>query len=382
VSSPTKPPYRRFRARARRDDGGLDALRQLNRPEDTPGATPPRDADRPELAPAPQPRPSSGPDRERRRALERAGRRWWSFRGLGPGGWIGRVVLVLVVGFVFWLGAGYLALRGAVADANSRVTASARKALAPQDGGFLTSPTNTLLIGSDARTGKGGRADTILIMRTDPNSGRVKYLSIPRDFRVEIPGYGQEKINSAFSIAGQGGIIRAVTRLTGLPIHHIMVINFRGFPRLVNELGGVDVVNPTRLVDCYYENGKSVSFPRGRQRLNGANALAFARVRKCDSDFQRAARQQALVAGIKSEILSFGHLWKAPWQGAALVRTLNTDIGTLDMAKLGWLQGRLQQDPADRIVLAGSTTTIGGQSFVVGDPGQNEPQIARFIGGS
>lgn len=289
---------------------------------------------------------------------------------------------MLVAGFTFWLAFGYLALRGAVNDSNSRVTASARAALAPQDGGFLTSPTNTLLIGSDARPGKGGRADTILIMRTDPDSGRIKYLSIPRDFRVEIPGYGQEKINSAFSIAGQRGIIRAVTRLTGLPIHHIMVINFRGFPRLVNELGGVDVVNPTRLVDCYYENGRSVSFPRGHQRLNGANALAFARVRKCDSDFQRAARQQALVAGIKAEILSFGHLWKAPWQGAALVRTLNTDIGTLDMAKLGWLQGRLEQDPADRIVLAGSTSTIGGQSFVVGDPGQNEPQIARFTGSS
>jgi polyisoprenyl-teichoic acid--peptidoglycan teichoic acid transferase len=375
VSSPTKP-YRRFRSKARRDDGDLDALRQLNRGDA------PHVETRPELAPAPtpQPRPATSLERERQRAMQRAGRRWWSFRGLGPAGWIGRLVALFLAGFLVWAGAGYLALRGAVSDSNTRVTKSAQAALAPQNGGFLTSPTNTLIVGSDARTGKGGRADTILIMRTDPESGRIKYLSIPRDFRVEIPGYGQEKINSAFSIAGQGGIIRAVTNLTGLPIHHIMVINFRGFPKLVNELGGVDVVNPTALTDCYYENGQSVSFPQGRQRLNGTSALAFARVRKCDDDFRRAARQQALVAGIKSEILSFGHLWKAPWQGAALVRTLNTDIGTLDMAKLGWLQGRLKQDPADRIVLAGTPTSIGGGSFVVGDPGQNEPQIARFVG--
>lgn len=383
----TTKPYRRYRSRGgdAEERDGLDELRAMTARASgvasPPGAPPGRGRDGAPAAPPPAPRPGRL-ERAQRRALRREGRRWYSLRGLGPGGWIGRVAIVLFVGILVWAGLGYMALNNAVGESNDKVTASARAALDTPSGGMLGTPQNTLILGVDARKGKTrSRADTILIMRTDPDSGRIKYLSIPRDWRVDLPRYGTQKINAAFFFFGQAGMIKAVKRVTGLPINHIMVIKFSGFPKMVDAVGGVTVYNPSALVDCPYEAGRRVSFPKGRQSLDGQEALVFARVRKCDSDLSRALRQQAVVAGMKSKVLSFSNLWRAPWQGAGVVREIGTDIGTTDMIKMGWLQARLQQDPTDRILLSGTPENIDGIDYVVQtDPDLNEREIARFVG--
>jgi LCP family protein required for cell wall assembly len=381
--SRSSKPYRRYRARGRDDapGGGMEDLRAL-RAREADGAAPP--------APSPaderplSPRRPTRREREQRRALQRQGRHWWSLRGIGPAGWAGRIAIILLLGVVAWAGFGYLALDGAVDEANGKITESAREALDPPPGGMLGTPTNTLILGVDARKGKTrSRADTLLVMRTDPDDGRVKYLSIPRDYRVELPGQGTQKINASFFFAGQAGAIRAVKELTGVPIHHIIVIKFNGFPKMVDALGGVSVTNPTALVDCPYEAGRTVSFPEGTIELNGARALEYARARQgeCGGDFGRALRQQAVVAAMKSKVLSLGAIWRAPWRGADVVRSLQTDIGTMDMVKMGWLQARLDQAPDDRILLSGEILEVDGVSFVVQtDPDQNEREIARFMG--
>jgi LCP family protein required for cell wall assembly len=381
--SRSSKPYRRYRARGRDEavGGGLDELRELNAREAGGAGAPPRAPGRNGGAPPPGPRRPSRLERRRRRELRREGRRWYSLRGLGPAGWAGRIAILLFLAVVAWAGFGYLALDGAVDDANAKIAPSAHAALDPAPGGMLGTPTNTLVLGVDKRKGQTrSRADTILIMRTDPDSGRIRYLSIPRDWRVELPRYGTQKINAAFFFFGQAGMINAVKRLTGLPIHHIMVIKFNGFPKMVDALGGVTVNNPSALVDCPYEAGRRVSFPAGRISLDGEQALVFARVRKCDGDLNRALRQQAVVAGMKGEVLSFSNLWKAPWNGASVVRAIGTDIGTTDMIKMGWLQARLDQRPADRILLTGTPEYIDGVAYIVQtDPDLNEREIARFV---
>ncbi|MEQ8834870.1 MAG: LCP family protein [Miltoncostaeaceae bacterium] len=374
--------YRRFRSRGGGPEGagGLDALRELTAKESGQpgrGGGAQRGGGRP-----PTPTPPPRRDDSRRRELSRRNRRWYSLRDLGPAGWIGRVATLLLVLFAVWAGLGFLALRGAVSEANSRVAPAAMRALDPPPGGMLGTPTNTLVLGVDSRRGQTrSRADTILVMRTDPDAGRLRYLSIPRDFRVELPQHGTQKINAAFYFGGQAEAIRAVRRLTGLPIHHVIVIRFQGLAEMVDALGGVSVNNPSALEDCYYEAGRRVSFPRGPVELDGESALVFARVRSCDSDLQRAVRQQLVVSALKDEVLSPTSLWKAPWQGADVVRSLQTDIGTLDMIKMGWLQARLTQSESDRIILSGEPLTIDGVSYIVGtNPDRNEREIAAFIG--
>jgi LCP family protein required for cell wall assembly len=383
--SRSSKPYRRYRARGRDEavGGGLDELRELNAREAGGAGAPPRAPGRNGGAPPPGPRRPSRLERRRRRELRREGRRWYSLRGLGPAGWAGRIAILLFLAVVAWAGFGYLALDGAVDDANAKIAPSAHAALDPAPGGMLGTPTNTLVLGVDKRKGQTrSRADTILIMRTDPDSDRIKYLSIPRDYRVELPGRGAQKINAAFFFGGQGGMIRAVKRLTGLPVHHLIVIKFDGFPKMVDAVGGVTVNNPTALVDCPYEAGRTVSFPAGRLELDGARALEYARARQgaCGGDFGRALRQQSVVAAMKGSILSPANIWRAPWRGADVVRALQTDIGTIDMIKFGWLQARLDQREGDRILLSGDGQMIDGVSFVVQtDPDRNEREIAAFM---
>lgn len=117
--------------------------------------------------------------------------------------------------------------------------------------------------------------------------------------------------------------------------------------------------------------------------MDGARALEFSRARQgaCGGDFGRALRQQAVVAGLKSEVVATSELWRAPWRGAGVVRALQTDIGTMDMVKMGWLQARLEQRTEDRILLTGEPQLVDGISFVVQtDPDLNEREIARFVG--
>ena len=369
MSSPTKKPYRRFRAHGRAQDDpskDLAALRELNT------VAPKRD-DRPTRQ-APQPRPP-------RATPTPARRRWWSLRGVGKGGVAARLVGLLLVAFVGWATLGYFALRGAASDANSRVSPTARRALADPKGGLLGTPQNILVLGSDADRGRtGARADTILVMRTDPDAGKIRYLSIPRDLRVEYPGQGPIKIGEAFAYGGNRGVIRAIRTEIGLPIHHIMVIDFKGVSTMVDAVGGIDLDNPFDLRDCAYPGDRNVSFPRGRISLDGEDALVYSRVRKCDGDVERARRQQLVVAALKSKVLSWSSLPAAPWRGARMIRAMSTDMSAADLGKLGWLQGRLRTDPSDRDVLAGQPANFGGLFYFLLDPDRAEQQLRRFEG--
>lgn len=298
---------------------------------------------------------------------------------MGPWGIAGRVGVVLLLVVVGWAGLGYLALSGAASEANKRISAGARAALADPQGGLLGTPENTLIIGSDAERGRSGaRADTLMVMRTDPDAGRIRYLSIPRDLRVDVPGVGAVKMGEAFAYRGNRGVIRAIRDEIGLPIHHIMVIDFKGVSKMVDAVGGISLDNPFELRECEYPGGRRVSFPRGRIELDGAEALVYSRVRKCDGDVERARRQQLVVAALKSKVVSWSALPAAPWRGARMVRAISTDLSAMDLAKLGWLQGRLKTDAKDRDVLAGDATSIGGVFYFILDPDRAETQLRRF----
>jgi LCP family protein required for cell wall assembly len=112
---------------------------------------------------------------------------------------------------------------------------------------------NFLILGSDSRKGAprqigttqgspGQRSDTIMVVTVDPRVNRTTVLSIPRDLRVDIPGYGLNKINTAFSHPrGNDLIVQTVEKLTGLQINHYVDVNFLGFEGLVNAIGGVPI---------------------------------------------------------------------------------------------------------------------------------------------
>src|SRR5918912_1002421 len=149
------------------------------------------------------------------------------------------LVLVLVF-FIVWGVIGYLSFRGGVASANKRLAKTVRTALAPDRGSLLTNSSAILLLGTDhslAASRAGDRhSDSITLLRTDPDHNRLYYLSIPRDLRVGIPGYGEARINTAFQIGGPRLAARTVHAYTNLPVNHLVVVNFAEFRTLIDKI--------------------------------------------------------------------------------------------------------------------------------------------------
>src|SRR5204863_4632357 len=143
---------------------------------------------------------------------------------------IGIAIVLVVLFFLVWGVLGYLVFRGGVSDANKRLPQTASTALTPDKGSLLSDPSAILLLGTDhsAAVSRSGdrHSDSITLLRTDPAHHRLYYLSIPRDLRVEIPGYGPSKVNAAFQIGGPRLAIRPVASYPDIPANHVIVVNF------------------------------------------------------------------------------------------------------------------------------------------------------------
>ena len=168
------------------------------------------------------------------------------------------------------------------------------------------------------------RTDTIIIGNVDLKSPRLSLVSVPRDLLVTIPGYGQDRINSAYVYGeqfkepdgGVGLLVRTVERNFGISIQHFGMIDFHCFRTTVDALGGVTVEVPRAILDTQYPTDdyryKTVRFDAGRQRMNGDRALEYARTRNADNDFGRIRRQHQVVVALRQELLQLRALPALP----------------------------------------------------------------------
>ncbi|HEX5909270.1 MAG TPA: LCP family protein [Thermoleophilaceae bacterium] len=169
-------------------------------------------------------------------------------------------------------------------------------------------PQTILLLGSDRRpdnakdggAGTGARSDTIILARLDPDRKATALMSLPRDLRVQIPGRGTAKINEAYELGGPALTLRTVKNLTGLPINHVINVDFKGFESAINAIGCIYVD-----VDRRYFNDSAeyayINVPSGYQRLCGQQALEYARFRHEDTDLVRGVRQQEVIRATKQQ---------------------------------------------------------------------------------
>jgi LCP family protein required for cell wall assembly len=310
------------------------------------------------------PLPGREREEERERQLYRADgtpvvrrpRRRWSWRR-----WILVVLVAFVLFLIVWGVAGYFSVRSGVADANRRLAQGVRTALTQQNGLLLSHPSNILLLGTDhATNGQAGRStdehsDSIMLLRTDPGRHRLTYLSIPRDLRAAIPGVGQSKINAAMQIGGPKLAIRTVSELTGLPINHVVVVDFSAFVKLIDALGGIDVNVPENILsnrfDCPYASAARCQewqgwrFHKGVQHLSGHQALIYSRIREnrlnpADTDISRGQHQQQVMQATLSKLASASTFFRLPFAGGSFLTPLSTDLSTWDFIQLAWVKFR------------------------------------------
>ena len=198
-------------------------------------------------------------------------------------------------------------------------------------------PQTLLLLGSDRRwadkeNGDPARSDTMMLVRLDPDESAITVMSIPRDLRAEVPGYGIEKINNAYAFGGPALTVRTIKKLTGLDIHHVVNVNFGGFREAVDALGCFYIDVDRR----YYHSNEGVPIgqryaeidvPAGYQKLCGQDALDYVRFRYADSDLVRAARQQDFLRSAKDQLSTSGIIADRQKLAKIFARHTQTDPG-------------------------------------------------------
>jgi anionic cell wall polymer biosynthesis LytR-Cps2A-Psr (LCP) family protein len=267
------------------------------------------------------------------------------------------------------------------------------------------SPEQQEQFGTDESIGGANRADTIMLVHTDPRLQKAIVLSFPRDLWVAIPGRGHDRINTAF----EGGLrhggaqvtAQTVSNLTGLEIHHYLYVDLEGFRRTVNTLGGVDMCIPAYNVNTpgwltatapngqptqvYYAEAGHIADPNsglniepGCQRLGGDQALAYVRARHlpCDHipDFARIGRQQQFLRAVVNQMLQPGMVVRAPALVEPVLGNLRRDADLLpsDLVYLvGQLRG-LSTGAVEFRTVPGFAAQEGTKAVLRMDPSANE----------
>jgi LCP family protein required for cell wall assembly len=216
---------------------------------------------------------------------------------------------------------------------------------------------NCLLIGLDRRPGArgGGRTDTIIIAVIDRGSDHIGLISVPRDLYVMIPDHGPGRINAANSLAYRSGhdgievLKRVVEDTLAIPIHHTIAVDLGLFERAVDAVGGVNVDVPCAIRDNFVDpreptGRRLLDAPAGRQHMDGVTAAMYVRSRHGRSDWDRARRQQAVLLGLRSRLMSAGGVGRLPALWDQFGESVRTDMSRLDLFRLA---GRLlRADPS------------------------------------
>lgn len=199
-----------------------------------------------------------------------------------------------------------------------------------------------MVLGVDSR-GDGGdqNADVIIIARLDLQTQELRSVSIPRDLLVEIPGYGQGKINGAYGlgveedpdnrVAGVAMMRDTIEYNFGVYIDDYVMIDFDGFKEVVDSLGGIEITVPERIVDEAYPTEdygtRTFVVEAGRQHMDGETALAYARTRHQDSDDKRRERQMLVIEAMLERGQDLGSLTRVADLISALSGAALTSFG-------------------------------------------------------
>ncbi len=238
-------------------------------------------------------------------------------------------------------------------------------------------PLNILVLGVDEQpegAADGGRTDTIMLVQVEPETGDLKLLSVPRDLLVEIEPGVEDRMNAAYSYGGIEQTMAALQSYGRVPIEHYAVVDFEGFRDVINAMGGVEI-------DVEDEIPPKYGIQDGLQNLNGAQALFYARYRKTDGgDLDRIARQQRLIAALRSKALGWDTVTMLPEISRVMNRNVESNLGFTEARSFGRLlinRGRNAQMTSAQ--LKGTPKTLpNGNQVLVPNQEANEAIFAEF----
>ncbi len=261
----------------------------------------------------------------------------------------------------------------------------------------LTSANNILVLGSDRRqknskepgaeTTGFGRSDTIMLIRT--GGGHAARLSIPRDTVIEIPGHGLQKINAAHEYGGPAESIAVIKSWLGIPINHVVEVNFENFPALIEAMGGVTYTGGcivSNLDGGFSRGGFTLRLSAGSHHLDGEQALALARTREnlCapgETDIQREEHQQALFTDMKSQLLSPSSFLRLPLIAWNAPPAIISDMSGPELLGMFAALAVSGTPPTHVLKPTGQITLPSGEEGLTISESARRADVARFMAG-
>lgn len=155
------------------------------------------------------------------------------------------------------------------------------------------------IYGIDDKSTEEGRSDIIMVVKYDPALNKMVIVSLPRDLRINVPGYGMTKINHAYAYGGDLLIDRVIEELLGIKLDFSIKLNFDTYVSIIDAVGGVDI----NAEKSFYYDDNSLAISQGEQILSGKDALFYVRFRSdSDVDYGRIARQQEVMISLMEHL--------------------------------------------------------------------------------
>lgn len=243
---------------------------------------------------------------------------------------------------------------------------------------------NIVVLGVDERPSEEdtGRSDTLFVVMLDTDEDNVSLLSVPRDTRVKIPGYGWDKINHAFAFGGHKLTQETTEELLGIRINNYVMIDFKGFKGLVDAIGGVDIEVEKPM--SYYDewDGFTIDLAPGMQHMDGEKAIQYVRYRDEEGDIGRIRRQQKFLRAVYDKVTSVEIISHLPALVKQANQMIDTDLSISDMMDLAQaLHGMMEKHGSlHTATVPGLPEYIDGVSYWIPDITDLRQQMAEMQG--
>jgi len=288
----------------------------------------------------------------------------WNSRGMGKVGFALFVFFVMVVAVAAGALLGYF-------TSGTFIGHGIRQAFGPPFGGKKL--VRILVLGEDNTGGNKskpqGLSDTIILASINLETKHVTALSIPRDTRVNLDGYGGvHKINAAHALGGPALAALAVDSLVGIRPDYYVKTNVEGFARSVDILGGVEIDVEKNMRYRDRRGGLYINLKKGPQLLDGDKAMQYVRFRHdALGDIARIERQQNFLKALAKKALSPANFPKLPKLMASILKNVETDLTPQDAVYLAKFAKKIDLDIVEMAMLPGTPQTIGGVSYWIAD---------------
>lgn len=239
-----------------------------------------------------------------------------------------------------------------------------------------------MIMGVDEREDDVGRSDTLMVATLDPKKKKAALLSIPRDTRVKIRGYGFDKINSAYAYGGYELTKDTVEDLIGVHMEHHILINIRSFKKIIDAIGGVDINVEKRM---YYEDvwdddgGLLIDLQPGPQHMDGNTAITYVRYRDEEGDIGRIRRQQKFMQAVMDRITSPAIIPRIPSIIKEVISSVETDLSMKQLIEFATSLKDAQKTGLQAEMLPGKPIYIDGVSYWLPDLAKLRTTVANTL---